>query len=77
MRASRFRDAHRRRSRAINAAIGELAELGPPDELWALLAETDPAGFLRAVAEHIRDLRAAAVQPPPQHSSPPTKEDRP
>lgn len=70
MTSSRFRSAHQKRSRAITRAIGDLAELGPPDELWSLMAETDPAGFLRAVADHIRALRAAAVQPPPTTNDP-------
>lgn len=57
MTSQRFRRIHQERAQRTNRAIQELAALGPEDEFWALLAATDPAGFLRAVAAHIRALR--------------------
>lgn len=57
MSAHRFKRGHHDRARLINRAIEQLAALGPEGACWSLLASTDPAAFLRAVADHIQELR--------------------
>lgn len=77
MSAERWKRGHQQRSRAINRAIDELAAMGPEDEFWALLASTDPAEFLRAVAAHIRVLRGATSNTTRDVPGPPSYDPQP